>query len=155
MNSVLIQSPANATGEELRQILLAALGGHQDSDTLVWHDSTTVVIPASGTAPGTGASAGKQICQLLYAGTQAQIESDLQNAGLQPHQVVGFQSFKDEYQGDDVNGDPIYAPTVSTSIEAGTLQYLNKRYEADEVTEKAKNVNWFPVYSGQADWVAT
>ena len=154
MNAVLIKSPANVTGTELRQILLEALGGSYDADSDTWSDSTTVAIPAMGTAPGTKPGGGKQICQLLYAGTQAQLESDLQNAGLQPHSVVAFQTFADEYQGDDGNGDPIYAPTVTTAIENGDLQYLNKRYSDEAQTfEIPPDYSWFPKYQGQSDWV--
>lgn len=141
MNCVLIQSPASATGTELRQILLEALGGTQDPVTLEWGDSTTVVIPQAGRAPGTTTGAGKQICQLLYAGTQAQLESDLQNATLQQHIVVGFQSFD--------------GSVVTTAIENGTLAYLEKQYEDEAQTiEKTPNVNWFPIYQGQAPWTA-
>ena len=131
MNSVLIQSPASVTGIELREILLTALNA-----------TNKAYIPRSGSAPGTASKAGKQICQLLYSGNQAQIESDLQNAGLQPHQVVGFMAFD--------------GSSVTTSIESGTLQYLNKRYSDEAQTiEIPPNVNWFPKYQGQSDWIAT
>ena len=151
MNSVLIQSPASVTGVELRPILLEALGGGYDVESDTYHDSQTVSIPEAGTAPGTSSKSGKQIVQCLYAGTQAEIESALQNASLQQHQVVGFQTFADEYQGD--NGDPIYAPTVTTAVEQGTLQYLNKRYSDEAQTvEIPPAVNWFPKYQGQAEW---
>ena len=126
VNAVLIKAPANLTGEQLRDSLLLAF------------ESVQVAIPGSGIAPGTHDSAGAQICQLIIDATQAQTESMLQDAGLNQYIIVGMQSFDSP-------------PVVSTNIENGTKQYLNKRYSGlDEIPPE---YNWFPVYAGQSDWV--
>ena len=156
MYAVLIKSPANLSPDELRQVLLGALGGSYDAESDTYGDSEDVKIPQAGQAPGTTSSGGAQICQLLYSGTQAELESALQDASLNQHTVVGFQTFANEYQGDDQDGNPIYAPTVTTAIENGTLQYLQKRYSDEAQTiEIPPDVSWFPVYQGQSAWAAS
>ena len=147
MNAVMIKGPANLTGEALRQTLLEALLGNYDPDTGLWSDHPeNVMIPSPGTAMGTHAEAGAQICQLLSWWTQAHIESLLEDASLTQYNIVGMQTF-----GVDEFGDPI----VFTAIEQGTLQYLNKRYSDEgQTVELPKDVNWFPIYAGQSYWVA-
>ena len=132
MNNTLIQGPNNLTGEDVRQLLLSTLGGREDDGT--WHDSVDVTIPRAGIAPGTNGATGKQICQLLYSGTQAELESALQDASLLQYIVVGFQSFD--------------GSVVTTAIETGVLVYLSDR------AGQTKNVNWLPSYQGAAEWTS-
>lgn len=152
MNIVLIKGPANLTGEVLRQTLLEALLGNYDIDTDTYSDHPeNVMIPASGTAPGTHSEAGAQICQLMSWWTQAQIESLLEDASLTQYNIVGMQTF--ETYLIDQSDPPEYAPIVSTAIEQGTMQYLNKRYSDEAGTiEIPPSYNWFPGYAGQSEW---
>lgn len=154
MNVLLIKGPANITGEELRQTLLEAFIGIYNADTDTWSDHhENVIIPQSGVASGTQSSGGAQICQLMSNWEQSEIESLLEDSNLTQYSVVGFQTFE---VFPVIGTDPVeYEPIVTTAIENGTLQYLNKRYSDEAQTvEILPNVNWFPIYAGQSQWIA-